>query len=132
MAAAIRPEVALLVAEARAGGVVVFSPAGPLTRSELELVEGPGDPLAAGRAAYPTGRSRWATAGRSSDAAARSLAAYDTLTANKLEATLESVDAARPGSGSGARSGARCSGAKGRWRATARTRSTARRGGSPR
>src|SRR4051812_17501660 len=44
----IRPEVALLVAERRRadGPVVVVSPAGPLTRSELELVEVEGDPLA--------------------------------------------------------------------------------------
>src|SRR5262245_56580811 len=40
-AASIRPEVALLVAERRDrdGPVVVVSPAGPLTRSELELVQ---------------------------------------------------------------------------------------------
>src|SRR5262249_43683927 len=45
-ATAIRPEVALLVAERRGESVVVFSPAGPLTRSELEVVEAVGDPLA--------------------------------------------------------------------------------------
>lgn len=64
LAAAIRPAVALLVAEPRAGGVVVFSPGGPLTRSELELVEGPGDPLVLG-GSCPTGRSRWAITGPS-------------------------------------------------------------------
>jgi hypothetical protein len=72
--------------------VVVFSPSGPLTRAELELVEGPGDPLAlAGilpERAVEVG-DHWAV----EDAAARSLSAYDTLTVNKLEATLESVDA---------------------------------------
>ena len=47
-AATLRPEVALLVAEKRDRGwpVVVFSPAGPLSWSELELVQGVGDPLA--------------------------------------------------------------------------------------
>ena len=46
MLSVLRPEVAILVAEARPEGVSVFSPGGPLTRSELELVQGPGDPLA--------------------------------------------------------------------------------------
>ena len=48
MAASLRPEVALLVAEKRDRGwpVVVFSPAGPLSWSELELVQAVGDPLA--------------------------------------------------------------------------------------
>ncbi len=92
MAASVRPEVALLVAESRAEGVVVFSPGGPLTRAELELVEGPGDPLALGGLlpdrAVAKG-DRWAV----EDAAVRSLSAYDTLTVNTLEATLEAVDA---------------------------------------
>ena len=91
-ASAIRPEVALLVAEVRAEGVFVFSPGGPLTRSELELVEGPGDPMALG--GLLPDRSvgvgdHWAV----EDSAARSVSAYDTLTANTLEATLEAVDA---------------------------------------
>ncbi len=92
LAAAIRPEVALLVAEPRAGGVVVFSPGGSLTRSELELVEGPGDPLVFGGLLpdRPVAvGDHWAI----EDAAARSLSAYDTLTSSTIEATLESVDA---------------------------------------
>ena len=58
-AAALRPEVALLVAEKRDRGwpVVVFSPAGPLSWSELEVVQGVGDPLALGRSLCP--RPRW-------------------------------------------------------------------------
>ena len=93
MAAAIRPEVALLVAEPRAEGVVVFSPGGPLTRSELELVEGPGDPLAlGGSVARPPGRGGRPLGGRGRRRRA-SLSAYDTLAANKVEATLEAVDA---------------------------------------
>jgi hypothetical protein len=91
-AATIRPEVALLVAEPRAEGVVVFSPGGPLTRSELELVQGPGDPLELGGLLpdRPVAvGDRWAVIG----AAARAISAYDTVAANKLEATLESVDA---------------------------------------
>ena len=91
-ASAIRPDVALLVAESRAGRVVVFSPGGPLTRSELELVEVPGDPLALvgllPDRPVAVG-DHWVV----EDAAARSLSAYETLTSNTIEATLESVDA---------------------------------------
>ncbi len=46
MMSTLRPEVAILVAEARPEGVSMFSPGGPLTRAELELVQGPADPLA--------------------------------------------------------------------------------------
>ena len=43
----LRPELSLLIAERAGvqGAVVVVSPSGPLTRPELELVQGPGDPL---------------------------------------------------------------------------------------
>ena len=90
-APAIRPGVTLLVAERREGSVITFSPSGPLTRSELELVQGPGDPLAL--AALLTDKpvavgDRW-TVG---PPAARSLSGYDALAANGLEATLEDLD----------------------------------------
>jgi len=87
----LRPEVAALVATRRGEiGVDVVSLGGPLTRSELELVSGPGDPLA-----FPAllpGRAvavgeHW-TVG---DLAAKNLSGYDVLAANTLEATLESV-----------------------------------------
>jgi hypothetical protein len=93
MSAMLRPEMALLVAERRQreGPVVVVSPAGPLTRSELELVQAVGDPLALGDllpgGAIGVGRS-W----RVGEAAAQVLSGYDTITANALEAALESVD----------------------------------------
>jgi hypothetical protein len=90
-ATAIRPEVALLVADRRGEAVVVFSPSGPLTRSELELAEGVGDPLAlagllpdrpvAVGDRWPVGRD-----------AARGVSGYDALAANLLEATLETLD----------------------------------------
>jgi hypothetical protein len=92
--AAIRPEVALLVAEPRDGQVVVVSPGGPLTRAELEVVQGPGDPLTLGAllpaAAVAKGES-W-TVGND---AARSLSGYDSLDDNALKATLGSVDDAK-------------------------------------
>lgn len=94
--AVLRPEVSLLVAEwnpaDRHAGVVVASPGGPLLRSELELVQGAADsltmadllpdkPVSVG--------SRW----KPGEAAARSLSGYDVITANTLEAVLESADA---------------------------------------
>jgi hypothetical protein len=90
-ASAIRPEVALIVTELRDGVVFAYSPGGPLTRPELELVEGPGDPLALPallpRKAVSVG-DRWVVG----NAAARSLSSYDALAVNRLEATLESAD----------------------------------------
>ena len=92
-AATLRPSVALLVAEPRSEGVVVWSPLGPLTRSELELVQGPGDPLALEgllpvRPVEPG--DRW----KVGDSAARALTAYDVIGSNGLEATLAAVDGA--------------------------------------
>lgn len=92
--AAIRPEVAMLVASMRDGQVVVVSPGGPLTRAELEVVQAPGDPLALAAllpaAAVARGES-W-TVGND---AARSLSGYDTLDDNALKATLTTLDGAK-------------------------------------
>jgi hypothetical protein len=93
-AVALRPEVALLVAESRAEGVVVFSPAGPLTRSELELVQGAGDPLAL-PALLPEGPVAVGDRWKVGTEAAQALSAYDALAASALEARLEAVDDAR-------------------------------------
>ena len=92
-ASALRPEVALLVAEPREGTVFVWSPGGPLTRSELELVQAAGDPLAL--TGLLPGKpvavgDRWKVGGD----AARCLSAYDALAVNALEATLEGLDEA--------------------------------------
>ena len=88
---AIRPEVRLLVAELRDGAAFAYSPGGPLTRGELELVQGPTDPLClAGLLpdrAVAVG-DRW----KVGTDAARSLSGYDALAANNLAATLESSD----------------------------------------
>ena len=91
MAAVLRPEVRLLLAEPRGGSIVVFSPDGPLTRPELELVQGPGDPLAL-RSLLPDHPVAVGDHWTVGDDAARSLSAYDALASNALEATLESVD----------------------------------------
>ena len=87
----LRPEVALLIADRRTAGNVVYSPSGPLTRSELDLVQVPGDPLALGglmpEKAVKVG-DRWPI----SDEAAKNLCDYDALAKNGLEAKLESLD----------------------------------------
>jgi hypothetical protein len=90
---ALRPEVALLVAENRPSGVAVFSPAGPLTRRELEVVQAVGDPLALADLLPRDDRQiavgdHW----KVGDDAAKGLSGYDALAANALEATLERVE----------------------------------------
>jgi len=94
--ALIRPEVRLLVAERRdpGGPVVVVSPAGPLTWYELELVQGLGDPLTLADLLPEKPVSvgdRW----RIRDTAAQALSEYDAITSNKMEASLDSADAAK-------------------------------------
>lgn len=91
MGAVLRPEVRLLLAEPRGGSIVVFSPDGPLTRPELELVQGPGDPLAL-HALLPDRPVAVGDHWTAGDDAARSLSSYDAIASNTLEATLESVD----------------------------------------
>jgi hypothetical protein len=95
-ATSIRPEVTLLVAERRRqdGPVVVVSPAGPLTRSELELVEVEGDPLALSDL-LPSSAVTVGGSWRVGQAAAEGISGYDTITANSLDATLESLGEAR-------------------------------------
>lgn len=91
MAADLRPEVALLVAERRPAGLLTFSAGGPLLRSELDLVQGPADTLALPEL-LP---AKPAAVGDSWDVppdAAKSLSEYEALAANGLKATLTSAD----------------------------------------
>jgi hypothetical protein len=92
-ATVLRPEVALLLAERRRvhGPVVVVSPAGPLTRSELELVEVEGDPLALSDL-LPSGPAGVGKSWRVGAAAVEGISGYDTITVNALDASLESFD----------------------------------------
>jgi hypothetical protein len=90
-ASALRPEVSLLVAEIRDGAPFAFSPGGPMTRAELELVQGPCDPLALSGMlpAKPVAvGARWPIGAE----AVRALSGYDALAANTLTATLEAAD----------------------------------------
>jgi hypothetical protein len=95
-ATSLRPEVAVLVAERRRddGRAVVVNPAGPLTRSELELVEVAGDPLAL-MDLLPTGAVGVGRSWQVAKAAAVGISGYDAISTNALEATLESFDEAR-------------------------------------
>lgn len=89
----LRPEVAALVAIRRGdAGVDVASLGGPLTRGELELVGGPGDPLAL-PALLPPGPVRVGDRWTVGELAAKNLSGYDALAANTLEATVEAVTA---------------------------------------
>jgi hypothetical protein len=93
MSSLLRPELSLLVAQRDGdqGAVLVVSPAGPLTRSELELVEGLGDPLELAdflpAQEVAKGRSWKLPIG-----AANALSGYDVVKSCTLEATLERVD----------------------------------------
>lgn len=90
----LRPEVAVLIAERRdAGRVVVVCPAGPMTRSDLELVEVEGDPMALSDL-LPAGPVKVGQSWRAGRAAVVGISGYDTITANAMEATLESFDEA--------------------------------------
>ena len=94
-ASGLRPGLALLVAERTAAeaAVVVVSPAGPMTRAELELVQGLGDPLTLAdflpREPVAKGRT-W----KLPESAVVALTGYDAVKSSTMEATLERLDEA--------------------------------------
>jgi hypothetical protein len=90
-ASSVRPEVSILIASNREDAVFTFSPAGPLTRSELELVQAPGDPLSLA-GLLPDGPVKVGESWPIGHAAARALSDYDALAGNRLNATLTSLD----------------------------------------
>ncbi len=94
-ASVLRPGLSLLVAaRAPAGGaVVVVSPAGPMTRSELELVQGLGDPLTLADF-LPRQPVAKGGAWKLPDSAVVSLNGYDAVKSSTLEGTLEQLDVA--------------------------------------
>lgn len=92
-AATIRPAVSLIVAERLnpGGPVWVTSPGGPLTRSELELVEGLGDPLALADL-LPAKAVAQGDRYQPGPGGAMAVSGYDTITANTLEGVVVSLD----------------------------------------
>jgi hypothetical protein len=91
-ASSLRPEVSLLVTAWRDGSVVTFSPGGPLTRSELELVQAPGDPLSLPEL-LPGKEIGVGDSWPIVSEAARSLSGYDALASNSLKAKVEALNA---------------------------------------
>ena len=71
--------------------MVVVSPAGPMTRAELELVEGLGDPLLLPEL-LPTRPVEKGQSWKLPNSAVFAFTEYDTLKSTTLEATLEELD----------------------------------------
>jgi len=94
-ASVLRPGLSLLVAgrAAAQGTVVVASPAGPMTRAELELVQGLGDPLTLADF-LPRQPVTKGGAWKLPESAVVSLTGYDTVKSSTMEATLEQLDEA--------------------------------------
>jgi hypothetical protein len=92
-ASVLRPGLKLLVAQldSARGAVVVVSPAGPMTRAELELVQGLGDPLTLANFLSPEPVIQGST-WKLSKAAAVSLSGYDAVNSSTLQGTLEQLD----------------------------------------
>lgn len=87
----LRPEVGFLVAEKRDDGVFSFSPGGPLTRSELDLIQVPADPLDL-PGLLPQRKVKVQESWLVSTDAARSLSGYDAIAVNGLRAVLLKFD----------------------------------------
>jgi hypothetical protein len=82
----------LLVQRDAVNGVVaVVSPAGPMTRSELELVQGLGDPLTFADF-LPREPVAKGTSWKLREPAIAALSGYDELKSSTMEATLEQLD----------------------------------------
>ncbi|WP_165251759.1 hypothetical protein [Paludisphaera soli] len=92
----LRPELALLIAERRDldGSVTVASPAGSLTRGELELVEGLGDSLCLADL-LPEGPTAKAKPWPVRKSALWALTGYDAIASTTVEAQIESSDEQR-------------------------------------
>jgi hypothetical protein len=90
----VRPEVGLLVADRRGDSVVVFSVGGPLTRTELGLVQTVGDPLLIADL-LPGGAVKPGDSWEIPISAARALSDYDTVTSSSVKATLEACNEAK-------------------------------------
>ncbi len=88
----LRKELSLLLAERQDsdGHVVVASPSGSLTRAELELVQGLGDPLCL-RDLLPEGPITKGKPWPVKKTALAAISGYDAITSTKVEAVVETV-----------------------------------------
>jgi hypothetical protein len=87
----LRPEVTTLVARVVDGQAMTYSVGGPLSRQELDILQGQADPLLWGEmlaAKEVAEGDTWAIG----PAVARSLTDYESLASNTLRAKLESLD----------------------------------------
>jgi hypothetical protein len=84
LAAKLRPEVSLLVAERKGGSVMTVSVGGPLLRSELDLVQGPADGLMLAEV-LPVGDASKGQTWKVPDDVAKGLTEYDALGSNRSE-----------------------------------------------
>jgi len=88
----LRPELSLLIAERAddGGHVVVVSPSGSLTRAELELTQGVGDPLCLS-ALLPERPVLKGDKWPLGNAGLAAVSGYETFQSNKVEAEVESI-----------------------------------------
>lgn len=91
MAVRLRPELELLVTERRPEGPITVSVGGPLSRSELDVLQGPGEPLSLAsllpEKPVAVGDT-WSIPGD----AARALSEYEALAANTLKGRLLTLE----------------------------------------
>jgi hypothetical protein len=93
IASSIRPEVATLIVERRGPSVFSFSPGGPLMRSELDVIQGPADPLTL-PGLLPEGPVAVGQTWEIGEDAAKALSDYEALASHTLRGKLEAADAA--------------------------------------
>src|SRR5207247_1414770 len=86
----LRPDRKLIVIQSDANAATTFSPAGPLTREELELVEAPASDLAL-EALLPLRAVKIAGQWSLSDAAVARLLGLEALSQQDIVCTLDSV-----------------------------------------
>lgn len=91
MTVRLRPEEALLIAEDRPEGLVVASAGGPLTRSELDLVQAVGDPLTLPDL-LPEKDVEQGDTWTASNSAVKALSEYEAVASTTLQASLDSLD----------------------------------------
>lgn len=91
MTVQIRPEVTLLISDRQSESVLTYSAGGPLLRNEVDLLQGPGDPLTL-VGLLPTGDVGIGDSWNVGPLASKALTEYETLSHQGLKAKLEKLD----------------------------------------